>query len=168
MAHPRRQWHFRGVPTAFHCAPTEFWPAIHCMVTERSWFAHGVQRVVTAHRRRAHSVHGVPNAFLRRLHGVYTSILEKPLQAYCRNRRAYKRELTDVIYCLIFVFVDKWLHFIVIIYVFYLCIHYLFIYLFSCHYFHVITFNAGEDGHIMAMMLAISEIIQWYSLDCYN
>ena len=29
-----------------------------------------------------------------------------------------------------------------------------------------IIFNAGEDGHITAVMLAISEIIQWYSLDC--
>ena len=29
-----------------------------------------------------------------------------------------------------------------------------------------ITFNAGEDGHTTAVMLAISEIIQWYMLDC--
>ena len=29
-----------------------------------------------------------------------------------------------------------------------------------------IIFNAGEDGHITAMIFAISEIIQWYSLDC--
>ena len=28
------------------------------------------------------------------------------LQAYCRNRHAYKRELSDVIHCLIFVDVD--------------------------------------------------------------
>ena len=28
------------------------------------------------------------------------------LQAYCRNRHAYKQELSDVIYCLIFVDVD--------------------------------------------------------------
>ena len=29
-----------------------------------------------------------------------------------------------------------------------------------------IILNAGEDGHITVVMLAISEIIQWYSLDC--
>ena len=29
-----------------------------------------------------------------------------------------------------------------------------------------IIFNAGEDGYITAVMLTISEIIQWYSLDC--
>ena len=29
-----------------------------------------------------------------------------------------------------------------------------------------ITFNAGEDGHTTVVMLAISEIIQWYLLDC--
>ena len=29
-----------------------------------------------------------------------------------------------------------------------------------------IIFNAAEDGHITAMMLAISDIIHWYSLDC--
>ena len=28
-------------------------------------------------------------------------------------------------------------------------------------------FNVGEDGHITAVMLTVSEIIQWYSLDCY-
>ena len=63
-----------------------------------------MQRVVTAHRRRAH---GASNAFLWCLHGVYTSILEKAHQAYCRNRHAYKRQLSEVIYCLIFVDVDN-------------------------------------------------------------
>ena len=33
-------------------------------------------------------------------------------------------------------------------------------------FFHVAVFNAGEDGHIMGVMLAISEILQWYLLDC--
>ena len=31
---------------------------------------------------------------------------------------------------------------------------------------HVVVFSAGEDGHITAVMLAISEMIQWYLLDC--
>ena len=93
-------WRCHGSPTATVAfprsahAPTEVWPAIDCVVTERSWRARGVQRVVTAHRRRAHSA---PNAFLRRLHGVYTSISEKALQAYCRTRHAYERELSDYI-----------------------------------------------------------------------
>ena len=39
-----------------------------------------------------------PNAFLH--------MRKQVLQAYCRNRHAYKRELSDVIYCLIFVDVD--------------------------------------------------------------
>ena len=29
-----------------------------------------------------------------------------------------------------------------------------------------IIFNAAEDGHITATMLAITDIIYWYSLDC--
>ena len=58
---------------------------------------------------RIDGVHTALNAFLRRLHGVYTSILEELLQtyAYCRNRHAYKWELSDVIYCLIFVDADN-------------------------------------------------------------
>ena len=38
---PQRQWRFRGAPTACHRAPTEFWPAIDCVVTERSQRARG-------------------------------------------------------------------------------------------------------------------------------
>ena len=34
------------------------------------------------------------------------------------------------------------------------------------HSLMYIIFNAGEDGHITNVMLAISEIIQWYSIDC--
>ena len=37
---------------------------------------------------------------------VYEHMRKQVLQAYCRNRHAYKRELSDVIYCLIFVDVD--------------------------------------------------------------
>ena len=60
-------------------------------------------------------------------------------RAYSRNRHAYKRELSDVRYLLD---VDIGI---------FLC----FIYL-----FYVIIFNAGEDRHIAAMVLAILEIIQ--------
>ena len=71
------------------------------------------------------------------------SIMRKQVpQAYSRNRHAYKRELSDVRYLLIFVDVDIGI---------FLC----FIYL-----FYVIIFNAGEDRHIAAMVLAILEIIQ--------
>ena len=37
---------------------------------------------------------------------VYEHMRKQVLQAYCRNRHAYKREFSDVIYCLIFVDVD--------------------------------------------------------------
>ena len=61
--------------------------------------------------------------------GVYTCITEIALQEYCRNRHAYKRELSGVINCLIFVDVDNKLHFIRG--TFYVLI----IYLFLCNYF---------------------------------
>ena len=38
--------------------------------------------------------------------------------------------------------------------------------MFIYSFIDVYNFNAGEDGHITAVMLAISEMIQWYSLDC--
>ena len=66
-------------------------------------------------------------------------------QAYSRNRHAYKRELSDVRYLLIFVDVDIGI-FLCFIYLFYVIIF--------------IIFNAGEDRHIAAMVLAILEIIQ--------
>ena len=37
---------------------------------------------------------------------------------------------------------------------------------FLCIMFLVSIFNAGENRNITAVMLAISEIIQQYSLDC--
>ena len=38
--------------------------------------------------------------------------------------------------------------------------------MFIYSFIHVYHLNGGEDGHIAVVMLAILEIIQWYSLDC--
>ena len=104
---PRRQWRLRGAPTACHCALTEFWPAVdwhsHGALTACSWRAkscHCASRAWTQHARRPQCVSMASSR------SVYKHMRKQMLQAYCRNRHAYKRELSDVIYCLIFVDVD--------------------------------------------------------------
>ena len=126
-----------GVPPRSHGVLTGDWLRGHGALTACSWRAKSCHCASTACTQRARRALRVSTASSR---SVYEH-MRKVLQSYCRNRHAYKRELSDVIYCLIFVEVD----------IGNLC----FIYL-----FYVIISNAGEDRHITAMMLAISEIIQ--------
>ena len=73
----QRLWRFWEAPTPCHRVPMKFWVAMDFVVTESSWRARGMQRVVTTYRRRAYNVHGASNALLCRLHRVCTSISEQ-------------------------------------------------------------------------------------------
>ena len=86
-----------GVPPRSHRVLTGDWLRGHGALTACSWRAKSCHCASTACTQRA-----------RRAQCVSTELWENNLvlQAYCKNRHAYKRELSDVIYCLTFVDVD--------------------------------------------------------------
>ena len=89
-----------GVPLCSHGVPTGDWLRSHGAC---SWHAKSCHCVSTACTQRARRTHCVSTVSSR---SVYEHMRKQVLQAYCRNRHAYERELSDVIYCLIFVDVD--------------------------------------------------------------
>ena len=136
VAFPRSAY---GVPPRPQGVLTGDWLRSHGALTACSWRAKSCQCASTTCTQRARRAQCVSTACPR---SVYEHMRKQVPQAYSRNRHAYKRELSGVRYLLIFVDVDIGIL---------LC----FIYL-----FYVIIFNAGEDRHIAAMVLAILEIIQ--------
>ena len=127
-----------GVPPRSHGVLTGDWLRSHGALTACSWRAKSCHCASTACTPRARRTQCVSTASSR---SVYEHMRKQVLRAYCRNCHAYKRELSDVIYCLISLML------ISAIFVFHVFIY-------------VIIFNAREDRHITTMMLAISEIIQ--------
>ena len=107
-------WRCHGAPTATvafprsaHCLPPRShgvligdWLRSHGALTACSWRAKSCHCASTACTQRARRAQCVSTASSR---SVYEHMRKQVLQAYCRNRHAYKRELNDVIYCLIFV-----------------------------------------------------------------
>ena len=92
-----------GVPPRSHGVLTGDWLRGHGALTACSWRAKSCHCASTACTQRARRAQCVSTASSR---SVYEHMRKQVLQAYCRNRHAYKRELSDVIYCLIFVEVD--------------------------------------------------------------
>ena len=93
----------RGVPPRSRGVLTGDGLRCHGALTACSWRAKSCHCASTACTQRARRAQCVSTASSR---SVYEHMRKQVLQAYCRNRHAYKRELSDVIYCLIFVDVD--------------------------------------------------------------
>ena len=92
-----------GLPPRSHGVLTSDWLRSHGALAACLWRAkscHCTSRACTQRARRAQYVSTASSR------SVYEHMRKQVLQAYCRNRHAYKRELSDVIYCLIFVDVD--------------------------------------------------------------
>ena len=100
VAFPRNA---HGVPPRSHGVLTGDWLRSHGAPTTCSWRAESCHCASTACTQRARRAQCVSTASSR---SVYEHMREQVLQAYCRNRHAYKWELSDGVYCLIFVDVD--------------------------------------------------------------
>ena len=110
-------WRWHGAPTATVAFPrsahgvpprsngllTGDWLRSHGALTACSWRAQSCHCASTTCTQRARRAQCVSTASSR---SVNEHIRKQVLQAYCRNCHSYKRELSDVIYCLIFVDVD--------------------------------------------------------------
>ena len=92
-----------SVPPRSQGVLTRDWLRSHGALTVCSWSAKSCYCASTACTQRARRAQCVSTASSR---SVYEHMRKQVHQAYCRNRHAYKRELSDVIYCLIFVDVD--------------------------------------------------------------
>ena len=124
-----------GVPPRSHRVLTGDWLRSHGELKACSWRAKSCHCASTACTQRARRAQCVSTASPR---SVYEHMRKKVLHPYCRNRHAYKWDLNDVDILPNF----RWCWYRQFLY---------FIYL-----FYVIIFNAGEDRHITAMMLAIT------------
>ena len=108
-----------GVPPCSHGVLTGDWLRNHGALMACSWRAKSCHCASTSCTQRARRAQCVSTASSR---SVYEHMRKQVLQANCRNRHAYKRELSDVIYCLIFVDVDIGNICVLFIYLFYLII----------------------------------------------